>query len=75
MKNNHNVQNPFLENLVTKKERVTLVTTNGFQMAGIIEDYDDYTVRINCAGDIRLVYKQAISTIMGYVPRMPRRDA
>lgn len=74
MKNNHNVQNPFLDNLIQSRRKITLVTINGFQMAGIVKAYDDYTVELDCYGDSRLVYKQAISTIMGYVPRVERRD-
>lgn len=74
MKNNHSVQNNFLDRIINEKRKITLVTINGFQMAGIIRDYDDYTVEVDCHGDVRLVYKQAISTIMNYSPRVERRD-
>lgn len=50
---------------VLKEERVKakVYLTNGFQMDGIIKDYDNYSVLLMKDGHEKLIYKSAISTI------------
>ncbi|MDT4026873.1 RNA chaperone Hfq, partial [Staphylococcus aureus] len=41
---------------------VTVFFLNGFQMKGVIEEYDKYVVSLNSQGKQHLIYKHAIST-------------
>lgn len=50
---------------VLKEERIKakVYLTNGFQMDGIIKDYDNFTILLLKEGQEKLIYKHAISTI------------
>ena len=59
---NHNIQDQALENFKADKTEVTVFFLNGFQMKGVIEDFDKYVVSLNSQGKQHLIYKHAIST-------------
>ena len=59
---NDNIQDKALENFKVNQTEVTVFFLNGFQMKGIIEDYDKYVVSLNSQGKQHLIYKHAIST-------------
>lgn len=50
------------------KIMVDVFLMNGFKMAGCVMDYDDDIVALWCDGKQKIIYKQAISTI---VPELP----
>ena len=59
---NENIQDQALENFKAEKTEVTVFFLNGFQMKGVIEDFDKYVVNIVSQGKQHLIYKHAIST-------------
>ena len=59
---NHNIQDQALENFKSQQTEVTVFFLNGFQMKGVIEDFDKYVVSLNSQGKQHLIYKHAIST-------------
>ena len=59
---NHNIQDQTLENFKVNQTEVTVFFLNGFQMKGVIEDFDKYVVNIVSQGKQHLIYKHAIST-------------
>ena len=50
------------EFLKANQTEVTVFFLNGFQMKGVIEEYDKYVVSPNSQGKQHLIYKHAIST-------------
>lgn len=59
---NENIQDQALENFKSEKTEVTIFFLNGFQMKGVVENYDKYVVSLNSQGKQNLIYKHAIST-------------
>ncbi|HGO1460028.1 TPA: RNA chaperone Hfq [Staphylococcus aureus] len=59
---NENIQDTALENFKANQTEVTVFFLNGFQMKGVIEEYDKYVVSLNSQGKQHLIYKHAIST-------------
>lgn len=59
---NENIQDKVLENFKANQTEVTVFFLNGFQMKGVIEEYDKYVVSLNSQGKQHLIYKHAIST-------------
>lgn len=59
---NENIQDKALENFKENQTEVTVFFLNGFQMKGVIEEYDKYVVSLNSQGKQHLIYKHAIST-------------
>ena len=59
----NNVEKATIERVIESHKLVTIFMINGFQMIGLIVDYDDVSVIVNVAGKRRLLYKQNISTI------------
>lgn len=59
---NENIQDQALENFKSEKTEVTIFFLNGFQMKGVVENYDKYVVSLNSQGKQHLIYKHEIST-------------
>ncbi|MDT3020329.1 RNA chaperone Hfq [Staphylococcus aureus] len=59
---NENIQDKALEKFKANQTEVTVFFLNGFQMKGVIEEYDKYVVSLNSQGKQHLIYKHAIST-------------
>ncbi|HHD0252444.1 TPA: RNA chaperone Hfq [Staphylococcus aureus] len=59
---NENIQDKALENFKANQTEVTVFFLNGFQMKGVIEEYDKYVVSLNSQGKQHLIYKHAIRT-------------
>lgn len=53
-----------------RKEKIpaTFYLVNGFQMKGIIQAFDSYTIVIECGSAQEMIFKHAISTI---IPEKP----
>ena len=51
-----------LENFKSQQTEVTVFFLNGFQMKGVIEDFDKYVVSLVSQGKQHLIYKHAIGT-------------
>ena len=62
MNTTENIQDKFLGQFKADQTKVVVFLVNGFQMKGIIEDYDKYLVCLLSQGKQHLIYKHAIST-------------
>ena len=60
-----NLQEEFLAQLQRKQQPVTIIMANGFQMRGTIIGADQVTILVESGGKRQLVYKSALSTIVG----------
>lgn len=68
MTENKNLHSTFLTRARETNERVTMFLMNGFQMRGVIVDFDEGCVILDSDGKQQLIYRHAISTI---VPMQP----
>lgn len=59
-----NLQDAFLDNYKQKQQELTVFLTNGFQMKGIVLDYDKYVILLKVGDKQNLIYKHAISTFV-----------
>ena len=59
----NNLQETFLASARRSETPVTVFLMNGFQMRGVITDFDDSTVVLTVEGRQNMIYKHAISTI------------
>ena len=57
---NENIQDQALENFKSEKTEVTIFFLNGFQMKGVVENYDKYVVSLNSQGKQYLTYLKEI---------------
>lgn len=67
MDETRNLQDAIM-NEVRKNIPVTLYLMNGFQMRGVIADYDDSVVVLEIDGRQQMIYKHAISTLVPLKP-------
>ena len=63
-----NLQDLFLTAARRSETPVTVFLVNGFQMRGVVEGFDVFTVVLQSDGKQNLIYKHAISTIMPLQP-------
>lgn len=63
MQQSLNLQDLFLNTVKKEHVEVTAFLTNGFQLHGYVNSYDNFVVLFCCDGKQNLVYKHAISTI------------
>lgn len=61
---NQNVQDVFLNNARKQKVPVTVFLCNGVKLQGSITWFDNFSLLLRREGQVQLVYKHAISTIM-----------
>ena len=61
---NKNVQDVFLNNARKQKVPVTVFLCNGVKLQGSITWFDNFSLLLRREGQVQLVYKHAISTIM-----------
>ena len=59
-----NVQDVFLNSVRKQKVPVTVFLCNGVKLQGSITWFDNFSVLLRREGQVQLVYKHAISTIM-----------
>lgn len=57
-----NIQDQYLNQARKERVRVSVVMMSGDKMDGLIKSFDNFSVLLDCGGDI-LIYKHAISTI------------
>ena len=61
---NPNLQDVFLNNTRKQKIPVTVFLVNGVKLQGNITWFDNFSLLLRREGNVQLVYKHAISTIM-----------
>lgn len=62
------LQELYLNAIRKQKIPATFYLVNGFQMKGIIEAFDSFTVIVACGADQEMIFKHAISTIIPSTP-------
>ncbi len=58
-----NLQDTFLAQVCKNKILVTIYLVNGFQIRGIVQEFDNFTMLVLSDQKQQLVYKHAVSTI------------
>ena len=61
---NQNLQDTFLNSVRKTKTPLTIFLVNGVKLQGVVTWFDNFCVLLRREGQIQLVYKHAISTIM-----------
>ena len=64
MEKQNNLQDIFLNQMRKQHEPVTVFLVNGIKAQGIITWFDNYSMLLKRDGQIQLIYKHAVSTIM-----------
>ena len=59
-----NLQDVFLNTVRKAKTPLTIFLVNGVKLQGVVTWFDNFCVLLRREGQIQLVYKHAISTIM-----------
>lgn len=59
-----NLQDTFLNSVRKSKVPLTIFLVNGVKLQGVVTWFDNFCVLLRRDGQIQLVYKHAISTIM-----------
>ncbi len=63
-----NLQDVFLNHVRKEKIPVTVFLVNGVKLQGIVSWFDNFCVLLRRDGQVQLVYKHAISTVMPSQP-------
>ena len=63
-----NLQDTFLNTVRKSKTPLTIFLVNGVKLQGVVTWFDNFCVLLRREGQIQLVYKHAISTIMPSQP-------
>ena len=63
-----NIQDVFLNHVRKNKVPMTLFLMNGVKLQGVIAWFDLHTMLLRRDGQMQLVYKHAISTLMPQIP-------
>jgi len=63
-----NLQDLFLNRARKAEMPVTVFLMNGFQLRGVVQSFDGFTVLLNTEGKQQLIYKHAISTLVPLRP-------
>ena len=64
MEKQNNLQDIFLNQMRKQHEPLTVFLVNGIKLQGIITWFDNYSMLLKRDGQIQLIYKHAVSTIM-----------
>lgn len=59
-----NLQDTFLNHVRKGKVPVTIFLINGVKLQGVVTWFDNFCVLLKRDGQVQLVYKHAISTVM-----------
>ena len=59
-----NLQDTFLNAVRKTKMPLTIFLVNGVKLQGVVTWFDNFSVLLRREGQVQLVYKHAISTIM-----------
>ncbi len=59
-----NLQDEFLAHLQKEKIQITVFLISGYQIRGLVQGFDNYTVIVQSGDTQQLIYKHAISTMV-----------
>ena len=57
------LEREMLEGLCKSRKEVRIFLQNGFQLKGVIKNFDDEVILINAMGKRQMVYKHMVSSI------------
>ncbi|HOP19324.1 MAG TPA: RNA chaperone Hfq [Amphiplicatus sp.] len=63
-----NLQDTFLNHVRKNKVPVTIFLVNGVKLQGVVTWFDNFCVLLKRDGQVQLVYKHAVSTVMPSAP-------
>lgn len=63
-----NLQDTFLNHVRKQKVPVTIFLVNGVKLQGVVTWFDNFCVLLKRDGQVQLVYKHAVSTVMPSAP-------
>lgn len=63
-----NLQDVFLNHVRKDRVPVTIFLVNGVKLQGVVTWFDNFCVLLKREGQVQLVYKHAISTVMPSQP-------
>ena len=63
-----NLQDTFLNYVRKQKTPLTIFLVNGVKLQGVVTWFDNFCVLLRRDGQVQLVYKHAISTVMPMAP-------
>ncbi len=63
-----NLQDTFLNHVRKSKTPVTIFLVNGVKLQGVVSWFDNFCVLLKRDGQVQLVYKHAVSTVMPSQP-------
>ena len=63
-----NLQDAFLNSVRKSKTPLTIFLMNGVKLSGVVTWFDNFCVLLRRDGQVQMVYKHAISTIMPSEP-------
>jgi len=63
-----NLQDVFLNHVRKERVPVTIFLVNGVKLQGVVTWFDNFCVLLKREGQVQLVYKHAISTVMPAQP-------
>lgn len=63
-----NLQDTFLNHVRKAKIPLTIFLVNGVKLQGVVTWFDNFCVLLKRDGQVQLVYKHAISTVMPSAP-------
>lgn len=63
-----NLQDTFLNHVRKSKVPVTIFLVNGVKLQGVVTWFDNFCVLLKRDGQVQLVYKHAVSTVMPSQP-------
>ena len=64
----NSLQDMFLNTVRKTRTPVTMFLVNGVKLQGVITWFDNFSVLLRRDGQVQLVYKHAISTVMPAIP-------
>lgn len=59
-----NLQDKFLGYLQQEKIQITVFLISGYQIRGLVQGFDNYTLVVKSGDSQQLIYKHAISTMV-----------
>lgn len=63
-----NLQDTFLNHVRKNKVPVTIFLVNGVKLQGVVSWFDNFCILLKRDGQVQLVYKHAVSTVMPSQP-------
>lgn len=63
-----NLQDTFLNHVRKGKVQVTIFLVNGVKLQGVVTWFDNFCILLKRDGQVQLVYKHAVSTVMPSQP-------